>query len=93
LHKEHSVSTRLHKVGPAGAVLAAVLSLVTASTGRADDAGKQGVVRPAKARTLFGVTWQPSRAEALKKATPASVKDKPYPVFLVQILGDLAGHT
>jgi hypothetical protein len=74
-------------------VLAAVLSLATASTGRADDAGKQGAVRPAKARTLFGVSWQPSRAEALKRATPAPARDKPRPVFLVWMLGDLAGHT
>jgi hypothetical protein len=87
---------RSHKVSLAGAfraALAGVLSLTAVSAARTEDAKKPGADRQAKARTLFGLTWQPSRAEALKKATPTSAKDQPQPVFLVQMLGDLAGHT
>jgi hypothetical protein len=90
---EHHVNARPLKVGAGTAVLAGVLSLATASTGQTDDSVKQGPDRPAKARNLVGITWQPSREQALKKAAPTSAKVKPVPVFLVQMLGDLAGHT
>jgi hypothetical protein len=75
------------------ATCALLTALTAVAGGWAEDAKKLGVDRPAKARTLFGITWQPSRAEALKKATPISAKDPAHPVFLVQMLGDLAGHT
>jgi len=81
---------RLRQIGPTSALITALVAVFAAW---AEDVKKQGADRPAKARTLFGISWQPSRAEALKKATPVSAKDQAQPVFLVQMLGDLAGHT
>jgi hypothetical protein len=84
------------KAEPIGGVLTAltgVLILTAACAGWASDAKKREDGQPAKVRTLFGITWQPSRSEALKKATPVSAMETAQPVFLVQMLGDLAGHT